>query len=65
MWNTGYVLGWLAAFYEQEDGRVVLPMGRGRASLVLPLALPENSSVVHSCGTMAMNCMRVETPQAE
>jgi len=22
MWNTGYIMGWLAAFYEQEDGQL-------------------------------------------
>lgn len=24
MWNTGYLMGWLAAFYEQEDGQLAL-----------------------------------------
>ena len=24
MWTTGYILGWLAAFYEQEEGQLVL-----------------------------------------
>ena len=23
-WNTGYITGWLAAFYEQEQGQLVL-----------------------------------------
>ncbi len=23
-WNTGYILGWLSAFYEQEDGQLAL-----------------------------------------
>lgn len=24
LWNTGYIAGWLAAFYEQEDGQFAL-----------------------------------------
>jgi len=24
MWTTGYIMGWLAAFYEQEDGQLAL-----------------------------------------
>lgn len=23
-WNTGYIVGWLAAFYEQEQGQLAL-----------------------------------------
>lgn len=34
---------WPAQTVSKEHGRVVLPMGRGRASLVLRLELPENS----------------------
>ncbi len=38
-----YPVSWPAQTVSRENGRVVLPMGRGRASLVLPLALPETS----------------------
>lgn len=24
MWTTGYIMGWLAAFYEQEEGQLAL-----------------------------------------
>lgn len=24
MWTTGYIMGWLAGFYEQEDGQLAL-----------------------------------------
>lgn len=24
MWTTGYIMGWLGAFYEQEDGQLAL-----------------------------------------
>ena len=24
MWMTGYIMGWLTAFYEQEDGQLAL-----------------------------------------
>src|SRR5205809_496464 len=47
-------------------GRVILPMGRGRASLVLPVELPENSrsvSLVWNKGFELHVC--VETPQAQ
>ncbi len=38
-----YPVMWPAQAVSRERGRVVLPMGRGRTSLVLPLDLPENS----------------------
>ena len=38
-----YPVHWPAQAVSREKKRVILPMGRGRASLVLPLALPENS----------------------
>jgi len=42
-WRTKrfYPVHWPAQAVSVEQGRVVLPMGRGRPSLVLPLALPE------------------------
>lgn len=47
-WKTKrfYPVLWPAQAISKEQGRVVLPMGRGRASLILPLALPEHSGAV-------------------
>src|SRR6266700_3144102 len=44
-WRTKgfYPVKWPAQAVHKEKGRVVLPMGRGRPSLVLPLDLPEKS----------------------
>jgi putative transposase len=44
-WRTKrfYPVHWPAQAVSKERGRVVLPMGRGHTSLVLPLDLPENS----------------------
>jgi putative transposase len=44
-WRTKrfYPVCWPAQAVSKETGRVILPMGRGRASLVLPLDLPEHS----------------------
>jgi putative transposase len=38
-----YPVHWPAQAVSKEKGRVVLPMGKGRKSLVLPLDLPENA----------------------
>ena len=38
-----YPVKWPAQAVSAEKGRVVLPMGKGRKSLVLPLDLPENA----------------------
>jgi len=38
-----YPVMWPKQVVSREQGRVVLSMGRGRRSIVLPLALPENS----------------------
>jgi putative transposase len=61
-----YPVSWPAQTVSREQGRVVLPMGKGRKSLVLPLDLPETS---RSC-TLAWNNgfelhVCVEIPQAE
>lgn len=44
-WQTKrfYPVQWPAQAVSVENGRVVLPMGRRRPSIVLPLDLPENS----------------------
>ena len=67
-WRTKrfYPVHWPAQAVGKIDGRVVLPMGRGRASLVLPLALPPESgacTLVWNGGFELHVC--VEAPQAE
>src|SRR6266568_4922577 len=44
-WRTKrfYPVSWPAQAVSKEKGRVLLPMGKGRTSLVLPLDLPEQS----------------------
>jgi len=64
--NRFYPVHWPAQAVSRERGRVVLPMGKGRKSLVLPLALPENSgacTLVWNNGYELHVC--VEIPQAE
>src|SRR5207248_6993825 len=61
-----YPVRWPAQAVSRERGRVVLPMGRGRASIVLPLSLPENSgscTLVWNSGFELHVC--IEVPQAE
>src|SRR5260370_39689231 len=41
-----YPVKWPAQAVSKERGRIVLPLGRGRASLVLPIELPETSRSV-------------------
>lgn len=61
-----YPVSWPAQAVSKEEKRVVLPMGRGRDSLVLPLELPEQSRSV----TLVWNHgyelhVSVEVPQAK
>jgi putative transposase len=61
-----YPVHWPKQAVSREEKRVVLPMGRGRPSLVLPLALPENAgacSLVWKNGFELHVC--VEIPQVE
>src|SRR5947209_11956717 len=61
-----YPVSWPAQAVSKEKGRVVLPMGKGRPSLVLPLDLPENSgacTLVWNHGFELHVC--IEVPQAE
>jgi putative transposase len=61
-----YPIHWPAQAVSREQGRVILPMGRGRPSLVLPLALPEDAgacTLVWNYGFELHVC--VETPQAQ
>jgi putative transposase len=67
-WRTKrfYPVCWPAQAVSKQKGRVVLPMGKGRKSLVLPLDLPENSgacSLVWNDGFELHVC--IEVPQAE
>jgi putative transposase len=60
-----YPVKWPAQAVSREQGRVVLPMGRGRPSIVLPLDLPENSgacTLVWNTGFELHVCL--EVPQA-
>lgn len=66
-WKTKrfYPVHWPTQAVSHERGRVVLPMGRGRASLILRLDLPENSgacTLVWNCGFELHVC--IEVPQA-
>ncbi len=67
-WKTKrfFPVMWPAQAVSREHGRVVLPMGKGRKSLVLPLDLPEHSgacTLVWKNGFELHVC--VEVPQAE
>src|SRR6266705_2032504 len=67
-WRTKrfYPVKWPAQAVSKERGRVVLPMGKGRPSLVLPIELPENSG---ACTLVWNNGYELhvglEAPQAE
>ncbi|MFL5697144.1 MAG: RNA-guided endonuclease InsQ/TnpB family protein [Ktedonobacteraceae bacterium] len=61
-----YPVRWPAQAVCRQQGRVVLPMGKGRASLALPVDLPETSksvTLVWNQGFELHVCM--ELPQAE
>jgi putative transposase len=61
-----YPVHWPAQAVSKERGRVVLPMGKGRKSLVLPLELPEAAgacTLVWNHGFEVHVCL--ETPHAE
>jgi len=67
-WRTKrfYPVKWPTQAVSKEHGRVVLPTGKGRTSIVLPIELPENSgacSLVWNGGFELYVC--VEQPQAE
>jgi len=60
-----YPVKWPAQAVHREEGRVVLPMGKGHPSLMLPLALPENAGacmLVWNRGFELHACL--EVPQA-
>jgi transposase len=63
--KTFYPVKWPAQAVHREQGRVVLPTGKGRPSLVLPIALPENAgacTLVWNRGFELHVCL--EVPQA-
>ncbi len=62
-----YPVSWPAqAVSRDQHGRVVLPMGRGRQSLVLPAKLPENSGACTLVWNHGFELhVRIETPQEE
>ncbi len=67
-WKTKqfYPVMWPAQAVSRECGRVVLPMGKGRKSLVLPVDLPEEAgacTLVWNNGFELHVC--IEIPQAE
>ncbi len=67
-WRTKrfYPVKWPAQAVSKGKGRVILPMGKGRKSIVLPIDLPENSgacTLVWNHGFELHVC--VEVPQAE
>ncbi len=58
-----YPVKWPAQAVSREHGRVVLPMGKGRPSLVLPIQLPENSaacSLVWNNGFEVHVCIEIK-----
>ncbi|GLV60466.1 transposase [Dictyobacter sp. S3.2.2.5] len=61
-----YPVSWPAQAVSREGKRVVLPMGRGRDSLVLPVELPEHSrSVILVWSSGYELHVSVEVPQTE
>src|SRR5438270_6571949 len=61
-----YPVHWTVQAVCKEKGRVILPMGRGRPSLVLPIEMPEKSgacTLVWNRGFELHVC--VEVPQAD
>ena len=58
-----YPISWPMQAVSKENGRVALPMGRGRTSLVLPLDLPETSrscTLVWNNGYELHVCVEIE-----
>jgi putative transposase len=62
-----YPVHWPSQAVSKEPGRVILPMGRGRKSLVLPLALPEEAGACTLIWKRGFELTRLgmEVPQAE
>src|SRR5215831_9857777 len=60
-----YPVKWPAQAVHQEEGRVVLPMGKGHPSLILPLTLPEGAgacTLVWNRGFELHVCVEVPLP---
>ncbi len=67
-WRTKrfYPVSWPAQAVSKEKGRVVLPMGKGRKSLVLPFELPENSRACMLAWNHGFELhVCIEVPQAQ
>src|SRR5258708_15022349 len=67
-WKTkrSYPVHWPAQAVSRERGRVILPMGRGRASIVLHLDLPEHSGACTLVWNRGFELhVVIEIPQAE
>jgi putative transposase len=67
-WKTKrfYPVKWPAQAVHTEKGRVILPMGRGHPSLVLPIALPDNAgacTLVWNRGFELHVCIEVEAAE--
>src|SRR5258707_13994140 len=61
-----YPVSWPAQAVSREQGRVVLPMGKGRTSLVLPFELPENSRACMLAWNHGFELhVCIEVPQAQ
>jgi putative transposase len=61
-----YPVKWPAQAVHREKGRVILPMGKGQRSLILPLALPEHAgacTLVWKRGFELHVCVEVEVPE--
>jgi putative transposase len=68
-WRTKrfYPVKWPAQAVHREKGRVVLPMGKGHPSLVLPLTLPEDAGacmLVWNQGFELHVCIEVQEAEA-
>jgi putative transposase len=61
-----YPVHWPAQAVCKEQGRVILPMGRGRSSLVLPLTLPDHAGACTLVWNHSFELhVCIEVPQAE
>jgi len=58
-WRTKrfYPVKWPAQAIHKEESRVILPMGRGHGSIILPLALPENAGACTLVWNRGLSCM--------
>jgi putative transposase len=65
--KTFYPVKWPAQAIHREKGRVILPMGRGNPSLILPIRLPATAgacTLVWNRGFELHVCLEVEQAEA-